>query len=227
VPNGILQPNKPILGIESSSSSITSGLNVRTDDGTKVGLIYDSKFNLPVNDGYFKKTSAGALDMNSNNIIGVGQIGISTNTIQAEPGTELLCYKKGEFVNGYGVIYDSLYNHPFNYTKGVTDAGSSITINANLNPGRSLLKAQFVMSCENPDIFLCFDQLLSYSWDDTTFTSVTTTPTILGSQGITGSIALSQIGVSLVITINISGYAETTPITWALTYTSTCTLSSR
>jgi hypothetical protein len=268
------------------------------DGNDNYGIIYDTKFNLPVDDGYFKKNSVGALDMNSNNIIGVGQIGISGNTIQAEPGTSRLCYTKSTFVTGYGVIYDSLYNkppfidtataplwmgsnainnttyisfvpngilqpnkpilgiesssssitsglnvrtddgakvgliydsqfnHPFNYINGVTNAGSPITFNAKLNLGRSLLKAQFVMSSGNPNIFLCFDQLLSYSWNDTTFTSVATTPIILGSQGITGTIVLSQSGDFLVITIGITGYTDNTPITWALTYTSTCTLSS-
>ena len=202
-------------------------LSVTRDSANTTGGIYDSRYNPPENDGYFKKNSAGALDMNLNNIIGVGQIGITGNTIQVEPGTNLLCYTKSEFVTGYGVIYDSLYNNPFNYTKGVTGSGQPIIINANLNPGRSLLKAQFVMSSENNDIFLCIDQLFSYSWNDPTFSTIAGTPTILGSQGITGLIVLSQIGVSLVITINISGYNVPTTITWALTYTSTCTLSSR
>jgi hypothetical protein len=60
-----------------------SGISI-TNNGVganTTGNIYDSRYNPPVNDGYFKKTSDNALDMNNNVIRGISGLFLFGNEI--------------------------------------------------------------------------------------------------------------------------------------------------
>jgi hypothetical protein len=156
-PNGILVPTKPILTMQSDSTSLTSGFSISQEGGANPGLIYDSYYNKPP----FVATATDNLDMTGHAILNAASITLPGDELLSID-TQLTLTKDG--LRTSGAIYDSFYNKPTltQVLTGGNDAGNQDITNV-----KDLTVSTLNYTTLNPSLPTAqtFSQILASSGD--------------------------------------------------------------